>query len=59
MKKSEPILDMEKALHEKETMQKNFIRNHGCESYVLGLIIEYFKEQLEKIGRREEEWKSK
>lgn len=46
--KGEPVIDMEKALQEKETMQKHFVREHGYESSVLILLIEYFKEQLEK-----------
>lgn len=46
--KNKPVIDMEKALQEKETMQKHFIREHGYESSVLILLIEYFKEQLKK-----------
>lgn len=46
--KNKPIIDVEKALHEKEVMQKHFVREHGYKSSVLILLIEYFKEQLKK-----------
>ena len=37
------IIDIEKALDEKRTMQKNFIREHNYPSPVLTLVIEYFE----------------
>lgn len=46
--KTKPVTDMKKALHEKETMQKHFVREHGHKSDVLDILIEHFKEQLEK-----------
>lgn len=46
--KNKPVIDIEKVLQEKETMQKHFVREHGCECSVLILLIEHFKEQLEK-----------
>ena len=46
--KNKPIIDVEKALQEKETMQKHFIREHGYESSVLVLLIEHFREQLKR-----------
>lgn len=46
--KTKPVIDMEKALQEKETMQKHFVREHGYKSSVLVLLIEHFKEQLKK-----------
>lgn len=42
------MVDNEKALHEKETMQKNFIREHGYRSSVLDILIEHFKGELKK-----------
>ena len=46
--KTKPVLDIKKALQEKETMQKHFVREHGYESSVFVLLIEHFKEQLER-----------
>ena len=48
MKNNKSIVDNKKALQEKETMQKHFIREHGYGSSVLELLIEHFKEELEK-----------
>ena len=45
MKKNEPVIDYKKAIHEKETMQKHYVRKNGCKSYVLSLVIEYLKKQ--------------
>lgn len=46
--KNNSVTDIEKALQEKETMQKHFVREHGYESSILVLLIEHFKEQLKK-----------
>lgn len=46
--KTKSIIDMKKALQEKEMMQKQFIREHGHSSSVLTLLIEYLKRELEK-----------
>ena len=46
--KNESVIDIEKALQEKETMQKHFVREHGYESSVFVLLIKHFKEQLKK-----------
>ena len=54
--KIEPVIDMKKALHEKETMQKHFIRENGYKSDVLNILIEHFKEQVEKEDMKK--WKS-
>jgi hypothetical protein len=43
-----PIVDMEKALAEKEQMQKIFVREHDYPSSVLTLLIAYFKGQIRK-----------
>ena len=44
----ELIVDVEKALEEKKTMQKVFIRENGYPSSTLALIIAYFEERKEK-----------
>ena len=46
--KNKPVIDVKKALQEKETMQKHFVREHGYESSVLILLINHFKEQLKR-----------
>ena len=46
--KIEPVIDMEKALQEKETMQKHFVREHGYRSSIFDLLIEHFKDGLKK-----------
>ena len=46
--KTKPVIDMEKALQEKETMQKHFVREHGYNSSVFEILINHFKEQLKK-----------
>ena len=46
--KTEPVIDIEKALQEKEVMQKHFIREYGYTSSVFELLINHFKEQLKK-----------
>ena len=48
MTKSKQIVDVEKALEEKKTMQKVFAREHGYSSSVLALLITYFEEAKEK-----------
>ena len=47
-KKTEGVIDVEKALEEKRVMQKQFKREHGYSSHVLALVIEHFEEMLEK-----------
>ena len=42
MKNTQPI-DIEKALDEKRTMQKNFIREHDRPSSVLSLVVAHFE----------------
>ena len=42
------IVDMERALEEKKTMQKVFLREFGYPSSVLALLIAYFEEKKEK-----------
>ena len=49
--KNESVIDNEKALQEKEVMQKQFVRKNGYKSDVLILLIEHFKEQLKKKRR--------
>ena len=49
--KGEPVIDMEKALQEKEIMQKHFVREHGFRSSIIELLITHFKEQLKKQRR--------
>lgn len=46
--KNNSVIDIEKALQEKQTMQKHFVRENGYKSSVLTLLIEHFKEQLKK-----------
>lgn len=46
--KNKSGMDMEKALQEKETMQKHFTGEHGYKSSVFELLIEHFKGELEK-----------
>ena len=46
--KNKPVIDVEKALQEKEIMQKHFVREHGFRSSIIDLLIEHFKEQLKK-----------
>ena len=46
--KNKQIVDVEKALSEKKTMQKVFFREHGYYSSVLTLLIAYFEERKEK-----------
>ena len=46
--KTKPIIDIERALEEKKTMQKVFIRDNGYPSSVLSLLIEYFRERQKK-----------
>ena len=41
------IINIERALDEKRTMQKMFTREHGCPSYVLALLITYYEDNLE------------
>ena len=48
MKNNKPIIDMKKALQEKEVMQKHFIREHGYRSSVFDILIEHFKGELKK-----------
>ena len=47
-KKIGNVVDNEKALEEKEIMQKQFIRENGYRSDVLDLLIEHFKEEVRK-----------
>ena len=42
------IVDMEKALEEKEQMQKVFVREHGYPSSVLTLVIEHYSGESDK-----------
>jgi hypothetical protein len=42
------LIDVERALEEKKTMQKVFFREHGYYSSVLTLLIAYFEERKEK-----------
>ena len=42
------LIDVEKALEEKKTMQKVFYREHGYPSSVLALLITYFEERKQK-----------
>jgi len=46
--RTKEVIDVEKALQEKETMQKHFVREHGYESGILSILIEHFRGQLEK-----------
>jgi hypothetical protein len=46
--KTKPVIDVEKALSEKEQMQKIFVREHGYPSPVSALVIKYFKERKGK-----------
>ena len=46
--KNKPIIDVEKALQEKETMQKHFVRKHEYKCPILILLIEHFRGQLKK-----------
>ena len=46
MIKTKQIVDVEKALSEKQAMQKAFFREHGYCSSVLTLLIAYFEETL-------------
>lgn len=46
--KNKQITDMEKALEEKEQMQKIFVREHGYPSSVLTLVIEHYSEENDK-----------
>ena len=46
--KNEPVIDMERALREKEIMQERFVRKHGYESSILVLLINHFKGELKK-----------
>ena len=41
------IVNVERALEEKKTMQKVFIREHGYPSSVLALLITYFEKRKE------------
>ena len=45
--KDKPIVNIEKALNEKRTMQKIFMREHDYPSSVLALLIAYFEKQKE------------
>ena len=44
--KTEGVIDNEKALEEKEIMQKQFVREHGYRSHVLDILIEHFEERI-------------
>ena len=46
--KNKQIIDVEKALAEKRTMQNIFIRENGYSSSVLALIITHFEGMKEK-----------
>ena len=46
--KTKPIIDIEKALQEKEIMQKHFIRENGYKSSIFELLINHFKDELKK-----------
>ena len=45
---NEPVVDIEKALQEKETMQERFIRENGYKSSIFELLINHFKGELKK-----------
>lgn len=42
------LIDVEKALEEKKTMQKVFYRKYGYYSSVLTLLIAYFEDKKQK-----------
>jgi len=46
--KNNRIVDVEKALSEKKTMQKIYLRENGYPSSVLSLLITYFEERKEE-----------
>lgn len=46
--KDRPVIDMEKALQEKEIMQKHFVREHGFRSSIIELLITHFKDKLKE-----------
>ena len=50
-KKIEGVIDVDKALEEKRTMQKQFKREHGYSSHVLDLVIEHFEEMKGKLEK--------
>lgn len=46
--KKKQIVNVDKVLSEKKTMQKIFFREHGYPSSVLTLLIGYYEERKEK-----------
>ena len=50
--KDKQIVDIDKALNEKRTMQKIFTREYGYPSSVLDLLITYFEERKECYYKR-------
>ena len=49
--KTEGVIDVDGALEEKRTMQKQFVREHDYRSHVLDLMIEHFEEMKRRLEK--------